>query len=87
MDSILTCISKPRHFISTGSTYIMHSSLTACTNQVLFFNYPLDVETPETRVDTIIVLFSLPLEWRQTVKSSDQGCLEDLPGYKSGVRE
>lgn len=68
-------------------TYIMHSSLTACTNQFLFFNYPLDVETPETRVDTIIVLFSLPLEWKQTVKSSDQGCLEDLLGYKFGVRE
>lgn len=33
-------------------TYIMCSSLTACANQVLFFNHPLDVETPETRVDT-----------------------------------
>lgn len=50
-----------------GCTHIMCSSLTACTNQVLFFNYPLDEETPETYVGTIIVLYSLSQEWRQAV--------------------
>lgn len=71
-------------------TYVMCSSLTAYTNQVLFFNYPndpLDVETPGKHMDTVAVLFSLPVDGRQTVKSSDEHCLDDLSFSKFGVRE
>lgn len=80
--SVLTCIPK-QDILLAQCTYVMSNSLTAWTNHVLIFSYPtqLDVKTSEVCVDIILVLFPAPLEWRQTVKSSDEQGLGDLFCY------